>query len=117
MARGDETTIFGDGGQSRDFVYVDDVVAAMLATVGRTGGPYNVGTGEGTTIAQLHDAAAKVAGADGEPSFEEARLGDVRRSVLNVSRIADELDWRATVSLDDGLQRTWRWMQTDEHGI
>jgi UDP-glucose 4-epimerase len=111
IARGDETAIYGDGGQSRDFVYVDDVVEAMLATVGKSGGPYNVGTGVDTTIAELHRAAAKVAGSGAEPRYEEARLGDVTRSVLDVSRIERELDWRAQVALADGLQRTWRWMQ------
>ena len=111
LADGKPTTIFGDGTQSRDFVYVDDVVEAMLAAVGREGGPYNVGTGEPTTISELHDAAARIAGVGAEPSHEEARLGDVHRSVLDVSRIERELGWRPQVSLDDGLQRTWAWMQ------
>src|SRR3954451_3137972 len=111
MARGEPTTIFGDGGQSRDFVYVDDVVAAMLATVGKTGGPYNVGTARATTVSELHDAAARVAGIDDGPRFEDARLGDVRRSVLDVRRIERELGWHAAVSLDDGMARTWEWMQ------
>src|SRR5881275_1038325 len=75
LARGDETLIFGDGTQIRDFVYVGDVVEAMLATVGRTGGPYNVGTGDPTTISELHAAAASVAGVEAEPSKENARLG------------------------------------------
>ncbi|MDX6477262.1 MAG: UDP-glucose 4-epimerase [Gaiellaceae bacterium] len=114
LARGEGATIFGDGGQSRDFVYVDDVVAAMLASVGRTGGPYNVGTGEDTTVAHLHAASAKVAGTDAAPRFEEPRLGDVRRSVLDVARIERELGWRAQVPLAEGLRRTWAWMQ--EHG-
>src|SRR3954468_18858977 len=109
MARGEPTTIFGDGGQSRDFVYVDDIVAAMLATVGNTGGPYNVGTGEDTTVLQLHDACAKVAGADTQALLADARLGDVQRSVLDVALIERELGWRAEVSLDDGLRRTWAW--------
>jgi len=111
LADGKPTTIFGDGTQSRDFVYVDDVVEAMLAAVGREGGPYNVGTGEPTTIYELHDAAARIAGVGAEPSHEEARLGDVHRSVLDVSRIERELGWRPQVSLGDGLQRTWAWMQ------
>ena len=111
LARGDETTIYGDGSQSRDFVYVDDVIAAMLATVGKTGGPYNVGTGEDTTVAQLHDACAKVAGVAAEPRQEDARLGDVQRSVLDVALIERELGWRAQVHLDDGLRRTWAWMK------
>ncbi|HXK14409.1 MAG TPA: GDP-mannose 4,6-dehydratase, partial [Gaiellaceae bacterium] len=114
LARGEETTIFGDGTQSRDFAYVDDVIAAMLATVGKTGGPYNVGTGEDTTVSQLHDACAKVAGVAATPQFEDARLGDVQRSVLDVALIERELGWRAQVRLDDGLRRTWAWMQ--DHG-
>jgi UDP-glucose 4-epimerase len=111
LADGRATTIFGDGGQSRDFVYVDDVIQAMLTAVGRAGGPYNVGTGEAMTIAELHDAATQTAGVEAEPRFEHARLGDVRRSVLDVSRIERELGWRPRVSLDDGLRRTWAWMQ------
>jgi UDP-glucose 4-epimerase len=111
MARGDETAIYGDGGHSRDFVYVADIVAALLATVGNGGGPYNVGTGEDTTIAQLHAACARVAGSDAQPKHEKARLGDVRRSVLDPSLIRRELGWRATTPLDDGLAQTWAWMQ------
>jgi len=111
FARGEEATIYGDGTQSRDFAYVDDVIAAMLATVGKTGGPYNVGTGEDTTVAQLHDACAEVAGVDAKPQFADARLGDVQRSVLDVALIERDLGWRAQVPLDDGLRRTWAWMQ------
>jgi UDP-glucose 4-epimerase len=111
LARGDETLIFGDGRQSRDFVFVDDVVAALLAVTGRGGGPYNVGTGADTTIGDLYRACAAVAGADAEPRHEAARLGDIKRSVLDASRIARERDWRARVSLDDGIARTWAWMQ------
>jgi UDP-glucose 4-epimerase len=111
MARGGETVIYGDGGQSRDFVYVGDVVAALLAAAGREGGPYNVGTGEGTTVAQLHAACAAVAGSTAPPRLEPARLGDVIRSVLDVSLAERELGWRAQVTLEDGLRRTWAWMQ------
>jgi UDP-glucose 4-epimerase len=87
------------------------VVAALLATVGKRGGPYNVGTGADTTVAQLHDACASVAGVNAKPRLEEARLGDVRRSVLDVALIERELGWRARVTLDDGLRRTWAWMK------
>jgi len=58
----------------------------------------------------LHQAAAQVAGVDAEPHLEDARLGDVRRSALDVSRIERELGWRAQVPLDEGLRRTWAWM-------
>jgi UDP-glucose 4-epimerase len=111
MSRGEPTVIYGDGGQSRDFVYVGDVVDALLATVGRNGGPYNVGTGDDTTVSALHEACAKVAGAPAPARHEQARLGDVIRSVLDVSRAERDLDWRPRVTLDEGLRKTWGWMQ------
>ena len=111
LARGEETVIYGDGSQSRDFVFVDDIVSAALSSVGRSGGPYNVGSGEATSIADLHRACAAVAGSTAEPRIAEARLGDVHRSVLDVSLIGRELDWRPRVSLADGLARTWTWTQ------
>jgi UDP-glucose 4-epimerase len=111
LASGSETVIFGDGTQARDFVYVDDIVDSLLAAVGRAGGPYNVGTGSGTTVADLHAACVRVAGSDQAPRHEPARLGDVQRSVLDVHLIERELGWRPRVSLEDGLARTWAWMK------
>src|SRR3954465_6943352 len=111
MARGDETIIFGDGLHSRDFVFVGNVVGALLATVGRDGGPYNGGTGRDTTISELHDACALVAGSARRPRFEDARLGDVRRSVIDPRLIARERGWTAETQLDDGLAQTWAWMK------
>jgi UDP-glucose 4-epimerase len=109
MARGDETVIFGDGEQRRDFVYVGDVVAALLATVGRSGGPYNIGTGIATSVNELHAACRRVSGVDAEPRHEEPRLGDVLRSAIDPARAGRELGWSARVSLDEGLARTWAW--------
>jgi len=113
FARGDETVIFGDGGQTRDFVFVGDVVDAALAVVGHAGDTFNVGTGEETSVLELHRLCAKVAGVDAEPRLEPARLGDARRSVLDVSHAAEELGWRPQVSLEDGLRRTWEWLTQD----
>jgi UDP-glucose 4-epimerase len=111
LAGGNDTVIFGDGAQERDFVYVDDIVGSLLAAVGRAGGPYNVGTGRGTTVTDLHAACARVAGSDQVPRHEPARLGDVQRSVLDAQLIEHELGWHAGISLDDGLARTWEWMR------
>jgi UDP-glucose 4-epimerase len=109
LAGGEETVIFGDGGQTRDFVYVGDVVEALLAAAGHDGGVFNVGTGEETTVLALHRACAEAAGSAAEPRLEPARLGDVRRSVLDVSLAAAELGWQARTPLADGLARTWAW--------
>ena len=113
MASGDPTVIFGDGSQGRDFVFVADVVDALLAAVGRRGGPYNVGTGVETSIAELHAACAKVAGIEPQPVLADARLGDVQRSVLDSSLAARELGWHAQVELADGLARSWTWMREE----
>jgi UDP-glucose 4-epimerase len=115
MARGDETIIFGDGGQVRDFVYVGDIVRALLAAVGRTGGPFNIGTSRETTVDDLHRACADVAGVPHAPRLEDARLGDVRRSVLDAGLASRELGWQPETSLEEGLALTWAWMREESN--
>jgi UDP-glucose 4-epimerase len=110
MERGEPTTIFGDGGQTRDFVYVGDVVDALLAAVGHDGGVFNVGTGRETSVLELHRGCAAVAGSPAEPRFEPPRLGDVFRCVLDAARAERELGWRAATPLADGLRATHAWM-------
>jgi UDP-glucose 4-epimerase len=109
MAKGEQTVIFGDGLQLRDFVFVGDVVEALLAAAGHQGGVFNIGSGQPTTVLDLHRACAEVAGVDAEPVFEAPRLGDLRRSELDVSRAAEELGFRARTPLAEGLARTWAW--------
>jgi UDP-glucose 4-epimerase len=108
MRSGNGTEIFGDGEQTRDFVYVADVVAAMLAAAASpAAGVYNVGTGVATPIRELHRLCAEVAGVGQEPQFSAQRPGDLRHSVIDPSRAADELDWRAETALAAGLANTW----------
>lgn len=111
MANGEPTTIYGDGAQTRDFVYVGDVVRALLATVGKAGGPFNIGSGRELSVRDLHAACARVAGVADEPRLEAARLGDVLRSALDSARAERELGWRAEMPLDDGLRHTWDWLK------
>jgi UDP-glucose 4-epimerase len=113
MARREETIIFGDGGQVRDFVYVGDIVGALLSAVGRTGGPFNIGTARETTVDDLHRACADVAGVPHAPRLEDARLGDVRRSVLDAGLANRELGWQPETTLEEGLALTWAWMRED----
>ena len=110
MARGEPTTIFGDGGQTRDFVFVGDVVDALLAAAAHDGGIFNVGSGRETSVLELHQACADVVGTAAEPRLEPARLGDVLRSVLDVSRADRELGFRASTPLADGLRATYAWL-------
>ena len=109
MAAGRETTIYGDGGQTRDFVHVDDVVRALLLAPGR-GGVFNISSCVETSVLDLHERCRTVSGDDRPPLQAPPREGDLRRSVLDVSLADRELGWRPEVSLDDGLRRTWDWI-------
>jgi UDP-glucose 4-epimerase len=107
LRAGEGVRIFGDGEQTRDFVFVGDVVAAVLAAAGHQGGVFNVGTGRATSVNELFDACRRVAGVETEAKHAEARSGDLRHSVLDVSRAERELGWRAETALEDGLRATW----------
>ena len=113
LRRGEDTLIFGDGLQTRDFVFVGDVVGAMVAAAEAGAGVFNVGTGEETSVRELHRLCAEIAGVDDQPRFEAARLGEARRSVLAVSNAASGLGWRPTTPLAEGLRHTWNWLTQD----
>jgi UDP-glucose 4-epimerase len=107
LAAGDETTIFGSGEQTRDFIYVGDVVQGVLAAAEHAGGVYNIGTGVETSVNELHAVCRRVTGIDREPVYAEARPGDIERSVTDPGLAARELGWRAERSLEEGLKLTW----------
>jgi UDP-glucose 4-epimerase len=107
LAAGDSPRIFGDGSQTRDYVYAGDVARATLAAAGQDGGVFNVGTGSETSVVELYDACRRVAGSSLEAEQAPARLGELQRSVLDPSLAERELGWRAEVPLDEGLRLTW----------
>jgi UDP-glucose 4-epimerase len=107
---GGTPTIFGDGSQTRDYVYVGDVANAMLLAVERDGGIFNIGTGLETSVIGLFDAIRGASGIDREAAFAPARLGELQRSVLDPSLAARELGWRPERSLAEGLAATWDWI-------
>ncbi len=107
---GERPVIFGDGSQTRDFIHVDDVVAAnMAAADGR--GCFNVGTCTETSISSLWETVADVTGSNAAPQHEDRWLGDIDRCKLDCSKAAAELGWTADIKLRDGLERTWRWVR------
>jgi UDP-glucose 4-epimerase len=106
-------TIFGDGTQTRDYVYVHDVARAMLLAFDRAaGGVFNVGTGTETSVLELYDAIQEASGVRRPPKLAPARLGELQRSVLDTSLAARDLGWRGEQSLSDGLAATWSWAKT-----
>jgi UDP-glucose 4-epimerase len=110
LRAGATPTIFGDGSQTRDYVYVGDVANAMLLALERDGGVYNVGTGVETSVVALYDAIRAATGVGREPAFAPSRLGELQRSVLDPSLAERELGWRPERSLADGLAATWDWI-------
>ena len=107
---GETPTIYGDGSQTRDYVYVGDVVRATLAAQEAKGGVYNVGTGRETSVVELLELCLSVSGKEVAAEFADARVGELQRSVLDTSRAVDELGWRSERSLEDGLRETWEWI-------
>jgi UDP-glucose 4-epimerase len=107
LARGETPRIFGDGSQTRDYVYAGDVARASLAAAGLDGGVFNVGTGIETSVLELYDICRRVAGSSLEAEEAPARLGELQRSVLDVRLAERELGWRAETPLEEGLRRTW----------
>jgi UDP-glucose 4-epimerase len=114
LARGEPARIFGDGLQTRDYVYVGDVARATTAAVGQDGGVFNVGTGRETSVVALWDMCARVADSDAKAEHAPARLGELQRSALDPELAARELGFSAMVELEDGLRATWEWIRRSE---
>jgi UDP-glucose 4-epimerase len=107
LLAGQPVTIFGDGKQTRDYVFVGDVVRANLAALeGDRAGALNVGTGVETSVNQLYAELAAVAGVSQQPTYAAARPGEQQRSVISPARTTRELGWQPKVSLRDGLTQT-----------
>ncbi|HEY1097500.1 MAG TPA: NAD-dependent epimerase/dehydratase family protein [Myxococcota bacterium] len=103
-------TIFGDGGQTRDYVFVDDVVAAnALALEHRLRGGFNVGAGIETDVNALAHALLAAAAKSVEVKHEAARAGEQRRSVISPAKLKAACGWAPSVTVADGLARTFRW--------
>ena len=107
LAAGEAPRIFGDGSQTRDYVYVGDVARATLAAAGQDGGVFNVGTGMETSVVELYALCRAAAGSTIDPEEAPARLGELQRSVLDVSLAARTLGWQPQVPLGEGLRLTW----------
>jgi UDP-glucose 4-epimerase len=107
LLAGKGAQIYGDGLQTRDYVFVGDVVAANLAALdSKWCGAVNVGTGTETNVVDLHAKIRHLTGTDVLPEHAPAKDGEVRRSVLDCSRAASVIGWKPSVSLDDGLSAT-----------
>jgi UDP-glucose 4-epimerase len=112
LLQGGECKIFGDGQQTRDFVYVDDVVDAFSRAATRGDGLLvNIGTGTETSVNQLYSAMATLAGVETPPRYGPERTGELRRSALDPGRAGVHLGWKPWTTLDEGAGAVLRWFR------
>jgi nucleoside-diphosphate-sugar epimerase len=117
---GESPTIYGDGGQSRDFTFVANAVQANLlaASVEKAAGQvFNVACGEKTSINQLTEEIADITGHSHPPIYADARAGDIRISVANVDKARSVLGYDPAIGLREGLERTYEHLRADESMI
>lgn len=116
LKHGQPLVVYGDGQVARDYVYVEDVARALRAAMAQTSPfrVFNIGSGVGTTLNEMVDWLEKVSGRSAQVLREPGRPSDVRANVLDVSRAREHLNWQPSVSLEDGLRRTWKWILDQE---
>lgn len=113
MLDGRQCTIYGDGSQTRDYLYVDDAVDSLVRAGGDRGGGLlcNVGTGVETSVLQVHDAVAHGVGVDAAPMHVAERTGELQRVALDPGRAAMQLGWQPWTSFQDGVDQTVAWFR------
>jgi UDP-glucose 4-epimerase len=112
MLIGEIPTIYGDGEQVRDYVYVDDVVEAnILALKSKKSGHYNIGTGIGTSVNKLFMVLSKILQFDKKAVYGQNRRGELLKNYLDPGKAKKDLDWSAKTSIDIGLAKTVEWFE------
>jgi UDP-glucose 4-epimerase len=108
------TTIYGDGAQTRDFVYVDDVVNAFMAARTKGNGELiNIGSNSELSVNDLHERLTTLTEASFDPIYADARPGELQRIYVDTTKAANVLDWKPTVGLDEGLKQTVAWFRAN----
>lgn len=112
--RGNTMHIWGDGESVRDFLYIDDMLEACCKVLKNDNDAwrvFNVGMGEGHSINQIRKMVEEITGMPVPAAYHPPRPGDVRRIVLDCSKLRSELGWNPAVPLAEGIKRTWRWLE------
>ncbi|MCA9756384.1 MAG: SDR family NAD(P)-dependent oxidoreductase [Candidatus Eisenbacteria bacterium] len=117
ILRGDRPKVFGDGGQTRDFTFIANVVDANLLALGgggKAGSIYNVACGDRISLLELLSELQGIIGTKIEPEFHPARKGDVRDSQAGIEKAVEELGFKPRVGFREGLTQTVNWFQSEE---
>ena len=114
LIAGRPVTIYGDGTAVRDYVYVDDVVDAFMCAAQlplEVMGTYNIGTGEQTTVNEVYRRVAAAVGVSSPPRYAAARPGEVHAIAFDSTEAREDLGWKPSIKLVDGIQRTIHWLR------
>jgi UDP-glucose 4-epimerase len=118
LLAGTQPTVFGDGEQSRDFVYVQNVVEAILLAAETKGAPglaFNIGTGDRSTLNQTLALLEKITGRPARAKYAAPREGDIRDSQADISLARQALGYNPRFGFEEGLKRTWEWFCASEN--
>lgn len=116
ILRGEQPIIYGDGKQTRDYIYISDVVDAFLAAADHgMPGTWNIGSGVEVSVLHLARIVSQISGRPFEPEFAPARLGELKRSAVLVDLARNVLNWRPVTSLTEGVEAVYRWIMDGEH--
>jgi UDP-glucose 4-epimerase len=114
LITGRPVTIYGDGTAARDYVYIDDAVDAFICAgqlPPAVMGTYNIGTGEQTTVSEVYRLVAEAVGVSSPPRYAVARSGDVYAIALDPREAREELGWKPSINVVDGIQQTMHWLR------
>jgi UDP-glucose 4-epimerase len=111
MLRGEPVTLFGDGSQTRDYVYVEDTVEAVMRAAERTPDVCDIATGVEVSTAHVFEELARLTGYERPIEYADERPGDIQRISLDPAKAERVWDWRPTVAFDEGVARTVAWFQ------
>lgn len=114
IACGEPITIRGDGSATKDYIFISDFADACLGLISNpeAGGPFNIGSGQGTRLLDIIAKIEKAVGKKAELVFEPPQTGDVTANILDISKTGSFTGWKPTTSLDTGIANTWAWMRT-----
>tara|TARA_Y100001970_G_scaffold28313_3_gene34657 strand:- start:13430 stop:14368 length:939 start_codon:yes stop_codon:yes gene_type:complete len=108
--------IYGDGKDQRDYIYIDDVInAIVLAGESNKYGPFNIGTGIGTSTNKIFSLIAKYCQFSKNPVYADPRIGDINKIILDITKAKEEINWSPKLSLDEGIRKTVEWFKNNHH--
>jgi UDP-glucose 4-epimerase len=120
LIAGRPVTIYGDGTAVRDYVYIDDVVDAFMFAGQlplEVMGTYNIGTGEQTTVGEVHRLVAEAVGVSSPPRYAAVRAGEVHAIALDSKEAREELGWKPSINIVEGIQRTIEWLRDSTRSV